>query len=356
VPVCCRPCHCAYNLGPLTAAVVTHYGHVFTLSDGVGLLWRRFWRNNFGLSSFFLQFPIATVRFPSSANEFPILLSGVTDQPPFMVWRVVLQHDLLAKPPSQVRAFKLFAPSTISCPIILRSPIFNCFPVLLDFVRHWHADRREYAMCGSRQVVGDSHVDIQGITRSPPPSEALGPWTASLVTAMGFLSSSYCPIGSSGRIRSVLPVTDNDGDPRQFPIRAGPSPSYSDVKVRAARAAVLIRYFECVRHHPLSSTHQRFCSVLPREFKLNTVSLPPITHPSGPKTVNLRLPMTFLSSPPFSARLAFRLRTSETGPMNANVQSTHPRQFIRYHTTTSCIIPRNVDTDSVTNQLTDPTN
>lgn len=76
---------------------------------------------------------------------------------------------------------------------------------------------------------------------------------------------------------------------------------------------MLIRYFECVRHHPLSSTHQRFCSVLPREFKLNTVSLPPITHPSGPKTVNLRLPMTFLSSPSFSARLALRLRTSTDG-------------------------------------------
>jgi len=61
VPVFCRPCHWAYS--PLTA-VVTYYGHVLTLSDEVtvDLVWRRFrvGRNNFGLSSFFLQFSIAT--------------------------------------------------------------------------------------------------------------------------------------------------------------------------------------------------------------------------------------------------------------------------------------------------------
>lgn len=80
---------CPYSVALVTGltAVVTYSGHVLTLSDEVDLVWRRPPGGTTSASSR-SSFSIATL--PSSANEFPILLSGVTGQPPFMV-RVVLQ-------------------------------------------------------------------------------------------------------------------------------------------------------------------------------------------------------------------------------------------------------------------------
>ena len=127
-------------------------------------------RNNFGLSSFFLRFSIATFSLDSERVSH---LAVRRDGSASLHSARGPSADLLASLPSQVllRASSRCPNNSVPLPcgapyslaIVSESPT-------LGLVRHWHADQRDV----QKQIGCWQFSSRYTITRSPPPSEVLG--------------------------------------------------------------------------------------------------------------------------------------------------------------------------------------